>query len=171
VPFSNNPTHQNCKEVLKRKEMLTNLLLEIELVPKPLWFQSLRSVISKADWDKIRHETYFTNGNKCGVCKANGKLECHELWQYDDIKHIQKLMGTIALCNLCHHVKHIGLAGILADEGKLDYDAIVRHFMKINNCTEVDFDRHYDQAFDLWEKRSKHKWTIAWGKYNSLIKK
>jgi len=72
---------------------------------------------------------------------------------------------------MCHHVKHIGLAGILAREGKIDFDAVVKHFMKVNDCDEEAFKKHYDEAFEIWEKRSAVKWKVDLQEYRSLIKK
>jgi len=47
----------------------------------------------------------------CGGCGPQYPVECHEIWNYDDTRLIQKLDGLIALCPDCHEVKHIGLAG------------------------------------------------------------
>jgi len=116
------------------KSKSDKLKLTIELVPSTSWYDNLRKYTSKEDWDKIRKRTYAEYGNRCGICEAEGRLNCHEIWEYDDKKHIQRLVGFIALCDMCHHVKHIGLAGILASEGKLDYEKVVEHFMKVNNC-------------------------------------
>jgi hypothetical protein len=33
-------------------------------------------------------------------------LECHEDWEYDETAHIQRLARLVALCSLCHQVKH-----------------------------------------------------------------
>jgi len=97
-------------------------------------------------------------------------MNLHEIWEYDDKKHIQKLEGFILLCKMCHHVKHIGLAGILASEGKLDYDDVVEHFCKVNNCSKGDFERHKKEAFEIWHSRSKHQWKQDFGKSKEFIK-
>ena len=103
---------------------------------------------------------YFTTNHACGICGAGGRLNCHELWQYDDKKHIQKLMGFIALCDMCHHVKHIGFAGILARQGKLDMNAVIEHFMTVNRCTKAAYSKHNDEAFEIWKERSRHNWKV-----------
>jgi catalase (peroxidase I) len=126
-------------------------------------------VLSKSDWDKIRKKTYANYGYRCGICGAEGRLNCHEVWEYNDKKHIQKLLGFIALCDMCHHVKHIGLAGILASEEKLDYKKVVEHFMKVNDCDEKTFKEHKKRAFDEWRKRSQHEWHVDLGKYVNMI--
>lgn len=70
---------------------------------------------------------------------------------------------------MCHHVKHIGLAGILALEGKLDYEKVVEHFMNVNNCDRRTFEEHKKRAFEKWREQSKHEWHIDLGEYKSII--
>jgi len=152
------------------KEKSKELKLKIELVPKTSWYNNLRKYMDRKDWDRIRKQTYANYEHKCGICGNEGRLNCHEIWEYDDKKHSQKLIGFIALCDLCHHVKHIGLAGILADEGKLDYDTVVQHFMKVNSCDKDTFVKHKREAFKQWRERSRHKWQVDLGEYKDILK-
>lgn len=143
------------------------LELTIELVPSNSWYDNLRIVLPPSKWDQIRKRTYAEYGNRCGICGAEERLNCHEIWEYDDRRHIQKLIGFIALCDMCHHVKHIGLAGILAKEGKLDYGAVIDHFMKVNNCDKKTFEKHIERAFSQWRERSKYDWQADLGEYRN----
>jgi hypothetical protein len=145
------------------------LRLTIELVPSTSWYDNLRKVIPQSKWDKLRKRVYEKYGHKCAVCGAEGRLNCHEVWEYDDHNHIQRLKGFIALCDLCHHVKHIGLASILAAEGRLDYEKVVGHFTKVNGCDRETFERHRDEAFTQWRERSKYDWRVDLGEYEGLI--
>jgi hypothetical protein len=147
------------------------LKLNIELVPETSWYQNLRNLTTQENWDKIRKAAYASCGYKCGICSVESKLNCHELWEYDDKKHIQKLNGFIALCDMCHHVKHIGFAGILASRGQLDIEKVVEHFMTVNNCDRITFEDHKKKAFDEWRKRSQHEWLIDLGEYDEMINK
>jgi hypothetical protein len=156
-------------EMGRKAKIPEELRLTIELVPETSWYSNMRKVLPQRDWDKIRKKAYADAGHRCGVCGASGRLECHERWAYDDNKHVQKLMGFIALCSLCHHVKHIGLAGILAKEGKLDYEEVVSHFMRVNECDRKTFDAYRAQAFEVWRKRSSVEWTIDFGEYALLV--
>ena len=61
-------------------------------------------------------------------------MGCNEIWDYNDEKHVQKLVGFIELCNNCHNIKHMGRTLILVSEGTLDFDQFDEHFCKINNC-------------------------------------
>ena len=142
------------KEIKKMK-------LEIELVPSSSWENNLRNIVPKTKWDQIRRETYAKFDNKCGICNADGKMSCHEIWEYDDDKHIQKLKGFIALCFSCHIIKHIGMAGILAQNGKLDYRRLIEHYIKVNGCDLSDFEIHMNSAFVKWKKRSKYNWQLV----------
>jgi hypothetical protein len=144
--------------------------LEIELVPETAWKINFRTRISREGWDKIRKQAYSEADNKCGICRKEGKLNCHEIWEYDDKKHIQRLKGFIALCDDCHMIKHIGFASIQASEGKLDMKKLIEHFLKVNGENKDVFEEHKSNAFSIWEERSKHKWRVDFGKWAELIK-
>ena len=143
--------------------------LRIELVPKTCWYQSLYRILPKAQWNKIRKETVAKAGNVCEICGASGKLYCHEIWEYDDKRGIQRLRGFEAVCSLCNLVKHSGLANILAFEGKLDYETVVAHFMKVNNVGREEFEKHRGEAFALWRERSKRGWKTDLGQFSDLL--
>jgi hypothetical protein len=147
---------------------MAELRLTIELVPATSWYNNLRKNLPRAEWDRIRQQVYADYNYRCGICGAKGQLSCHERWEYNDSGHTQKLAGFIALCTLCHHVKHIGLAGILAGQGKLDYDKVVEHFISVNGCDRKSFQAHKHQAFQQWQERSEHPWTVDLGKYQAL---
>ncbi len=149
--------------------MKTKFKLEIELVPSATWWDNLRKKIPKKKWDELRRKVYVEYRHKCGICGSKGRLSCHELWSYDDKNHIQRLVGFIALCDLCHHVKHIGLAGILASRGQLDYDAVVKHFMEVNHCDRETFEKRKEEAFTEWRERSKHEWHLDLGDYRWIL--
>lgn len=143
--------------------------LSFEIVPETCWYSNLRKKISKKNWDIIRKGIYAKYNHNCGICGVNDRLNCHEIWDYDDSKYIQYLKGFIALCDMCHHVKHIGFAKILANEGKLDFGIVVDHFCKVNKCSKEDFERLESEAWKVWEERSKHKWVTDFGEYSTLI--
>jgi len=146
------------------------LKLTIELVPKTSWYSNMRNKMRPSQWDKLRKNVYEEYENKCGICGSKkGRLNCHEIWKYDDTNHEQKLKGFIALCDMCHHVKHIGYAGILAVEGQLDFEKVIRHYMKVNNCNKETFEKHKKRAFSKWRKRSTYKWKVDLGEYASLV--
>ncbi len=145
------------------------LKLTTELVPETAWYSNLRKRLSNTEWNKIRKKAYSDYNHKCGICGEKGMLHCHENWEYDDEKHVQKLRNFIALCVMCHHIKHLGLAGILSQRGKLNFDDVVDHFIKINKCDKDTFKKHKKKAFELWEERSRHEWKTDLGEYKDII--
>lgn len=151
-------------------QTITDLKLTSELVPATAWRKNLRTNVTRSLWDKIRYDSYQRSGNKCGICGAEGQLQCHEIWDYDDENHVQKLSGFIALCRDCHQVKHIGRSGILAMDGKLDFDHLIDHFCKVNNCSKKIFDKHQKQVSEKWRQRSKYPWQCDFGEYEESVK-
>lgn len=149
--------------------MRKTLKLTAELVPSSCWYRNLRSAVPRPVWDRIRRSVYAQYKHRCGACGERGRLNCHDIWEYDEQTHIQRLTGLIALCDLCHHVKHLFHTGGLAAEGKLDYELVVQHFMRVNGCDRREFEAHREQAFELYDERSQHEWRVEWGEYERLV--
>lgn len=126
----------------------------------------MRSEFPRKVWDKIRKEQYAAQDHHCGICKAQGRLNCHEIWEFDDAKRIQKLRGFIALCDLCHAVKHLGRTAVI--EG-IDRREVEQHFMRVNECDLRTFEQHGSAAFAQWEERSTHEWSCDLGEYQTLL--
>lgn len=127
--------------------------------------------MGREDWNALRNRVYAEYRNRCGICESAGSLHCHELWRYDDSHRVQTLEGFIALCPWCHHIKHLGYAGILAEQKKLNYERLIRHFLWVNSCERELFFRHRTDAFAQWEERSKYTWTIDLGEHASFIRR
>lgn len=131
--------------------------LTIELVPSPLWYKSVYRLVKSSDWKKIREEVLQEFLYLCEVCGKPGN-QCHEVWVYDDVKHIQKLSRFTLLCPACHNIKHIGRSEIVAGSGEVDMEYLVFHFCKVNRCSEKDFESVKKKAFDMFKKRSSFEW-------------
>lgn len=136
--------------------------LTIELVPRTSWYENVRKVASEQRWREIRNECYNKAGHKCEICGQTGieqgydhNVECHEIFEYDDTKHVQKLKGFIALCPHCHKVKHAGLAQINGEE-----ELVLRKLMEVNNMSEIAAIDYLSESFYIWEQRSVYDWTV-----------
>lgn len=115
-------------------------------------------MISKEEWDKIRLKVFKRANYKCEICGGKGDkwpVECHEIWEYNDVNKDQKLTGFIALCPDCHACKHIGLA-IKRGAGK----KCKEHLMKINQMSFDDANNYIKEVFRQWKERSKYNWTL-----------
>ena len=136
--------------------------LEIELIPTTCHYSNVRSMVTTVEWDKIRKLSYASANNKCEICGSDGlkqgykhRVECHEVWEYDDVNHIQKLVKLVSLCVICHQVKHIGRAIIIGKEL-----ACHQQLIKVNKWTQEQVVEHIMESFKQHKERSKHKWLL-----------
>lgn len=143
--------------------------LTAELVPYSCKYISMRQLMTKEDWDSVRKRTYADAGGVCSICSASGRLYCHEIWVYNDEMLVQTLAGFEALCNMCHHVKHINSIQRMAAKGQLDYDDVRAHFCKVNRCQPSAFDAHVDVVLTQRDQRSRVRWTTDLGIWRSLL--
>ena len=143
------------------KKNNSNPKLFIELVPSSSWTNNLRKILTSASWDKLRKNSYKKANYQCEICGEVGvfgkghKVECHEIWSYNDVLNIQKLEGLISLCPICHRVKHFGLSSIRGYSNQCKNQLI-----KVNNWNLNQVEEHISQAFAIHKKRSKKKWTL-----------
>ena len=147
------------------------LKLTIELIPATCWYNNLRKKIDKEVWMEIQKQCFKDAGYQCQICESGESLHCHEVWEYDDIKRTQTLQGFKALCSHCHMIKHIGFANIQASKGLLSMEALIAHFLKVNQVERPAFREHYDQCAQQWKKRSKHSWKTDFGKWEALTQR
>jgi hypothetical protein len=125
--------------------------------------------MKRSQWNKLRKEVYSAQDHRCAVCGTGGKLYCHESWEYDEDRRVQRLSGFRALCSMCHHITHFGRAKILAAQGQLDLEVLIEHFMKVNGACRADFETHEKEAFRKWRERSKYLWRTDLGEWASLV--
>jgi hypothetical protein len=127
-------------------------------VPETCWYSNLRSELSKDQWDRVRSRCYRKAHDRCEVCGGRGRrwpVECHEIWHYNDTTHVQKLMGTIALCPACHEVKHIGHAGIRGRQAQA-----LNHLARVNGWTVAEARKYMHSCFTRWSGRSEFQWGL-----------
>jgi len=136
--------------------------LTIELIPKTCHFSNVRTTIKTKEWDKIRMISYANANHKCEICKETGKeqgyrhdVECHEIWDYDDVNHIQKLVGLISLCVVCHKVKHFGMARAMGYESQC-----FNQLAKVNKWNQKQINEHIEASFEVYKERSQFQWTL-----------
>jgi hypothetical protein len=137
--------------------MTHKLKLSIEMIPSSSWQYNLRGLLKPKMWDEIRKKVYLKNSNKCVICGSGGKLNAHEVWEYDDELHIQKLKDIIPLCFLCHGVKHIGFSSI---NGRENLEKFVKHFMKVNKVERSIYQAHMSEETEKFNERSRYEWQL-----------
>lgn len=145
--------------------------LTIELVPTPLHYRTLAGgLMPLPAWTRLANRVKAEHGYRCAYCGAEGRLLCHEVWHYDDERHIQTLVGFKPICMWCNRVKHMGLTNIRASEGEIDLEQVDEHFMRVNECDRAAYETYRRQAFDEWERRSAFPdWTQDFGIYATEV--
>jgi hypothetical protein len=99
------------------------------------------------------------------VCKGRGPkhpVEAHEEWEYQEAidplfggQCTQFLVKLVALCPLCHQVKHMGFAAMNGQA-----DSAMKHLAAVNGWSTAQVEKHVDAAFREWERRSRLRWSL-----------
>jgi hypothetical protein len=137
---------------------MNNIILNLELVPSSSFFNNVRAILTKKQWDILKDNVASKAYNICEICGGVGPkhpVEIHEIWHYDDISLIQKLEGMIALCPNCHSVKHFGLAQMQGRGEKA-----LNHLIKINKISKKEAEEYIIEAFKIWKERSSKTWKL-----------
>ena len=145
------------------------LKLTIDLIPKSCWKTSIRKSMQESEGNEISQDVIRKADNACEICGSEKKVVCHEVWQYDDKQHIQKLKGFKAICRMCYAVEHFGMSQVLAMKGYLNLNEVIKHFCKVNGVSWDDFNKHKEKEFAKHRERSSHKWKTDFGKWSKLI--
>ncbi len=150
-PLSDEPI----RELIGEDREFSGNQLFVDLVPRSCWFTNVRKCVHPSDWDRLRRYVYERAGNRCECCNAEGRLDAHERWYFDEESKVQKLLRIIALCEACHEVTHMGLAQIKGRE-----EAATNHLMKVTGMDCKAAESHKNEAFDLWRSRNRFAWDL-----------
>lgn len=137
----------------------------IELIPSSSWGTNVRELLGQSKWDRVRRQVYERAGNRCELCGAchvtltgtrtSYPVECHEVWEYDDERHVQRLVRMIALCPACHSVKHYGRTS------KMGYARVAEaHLARVNGWTDREVTEHITEAKTQYEQRRAFPWEL-----------
>jgi hypothetical protein len=98
----------------------------------------------------LRKLVYSRADYKCEICDAGGvPVECHEVWNFDLEKKVQRLKYLVCLCNACHKAKHFGHA-YLSGSGH----QALKHLMKVNSWSLEETLDYIDKVY-IKHKRFK----------------
>lgn len=136
--------------------------LHVEMIPSSSFGASLANLLERETWKEIRRPFFKDAGYVCQLCgEANGPVEGHEVWNFDDTGHDgggwhkQTLQTILCLCHECHEVFHPGLAQI---NGRTH---LVRERLCALNCwTADDYSRYASFAIRQQRKRSSKRWQL-----------
>jgi hypothetical protein len=143
-------------------------MLTPALVPSPLWGRSVYKCLPRKRWESLRRTVLEAAGNRCTHCakQYDSHMVCHEVWAYDDLKHVATLTAFEIVCRDCDSVGHLGKSLLIGskkgDEGTADRgEQAVAQLMRVNGITKQQANKLIDDAFGKWIERSKHKtWAV-----------
>ncbi len=136
---------------------MEGLKLTINMLPKGAWNNDFSKTLSKKDWERLRVFALKRANGKCEICGyETDDLDVHEEWQFNVKKKTQTLTDILAICSRCHGVKHF------KNSVRLGYgEEAQEHFLKVNNCSEMQFANHFNKALIEYEERNKiFRWKI-----------
>ncbi|RDY69007.1 hypothetical protein DXT76_17025 [Halobacillus trueperi] len=125
---------------------MSDFRLTIE-IRKPSYARNktVRDSIPRSLWNSVRYHVLKKSDFKCQTCDFHDekKLHAHEVWEYDEKKFLLILNDIQSLCRSCHDLKHIHHVGHRSKKNNFVMRNLKKHFIKVNECTEKDFRRHY----------------------------
>lgn len=136
---------------------MKDLKLSIELLPKGAWNNDFSKTLPKKEWDIVREFCYKKANHRCQICGfETDDLDAHEVWEFDIKNKTQTLKNIIGICSKCHGVKHIRNSKRLGHE-----EDAKKHFIKVNNCSELEYAAALAQAQLKFNELNKvYRWKI-----------
>jgi hypothetical protein len=130
--------------------------LTIEMIPRPLHRKGLSNLLKRKLWDVIGRSVRARAQGRCEICdKESKRLDCHEVWSYDDERRVARLVGLKAICSACHLSTHLGRAmSIGRQEQAFD------HLMEVNGWTWHEARPYVAHAMEEYVMRSKNAWVL-----------
>ena len=126
----------------------------VDLIPSSSWCASLANMLSASSWKVVRDvATAFAGA--CSDCGAMTPLDCHEIWEYDDGRLVQRLVELRALCGPCHETHHLGLASV---RGR--YAAVLARLVAMERLLPHEVPEYESEVFARFERRSASSWTL-----------
>ena len=152
-----------------KREPRTKLRLKMELVPKPLWNQNLRTKLGKKGWSSLRNSVATQRRKRgCSICGSLAPLQGHEVWDYVETETTgtATLRGIRFICQDCSSIHHFGrfqgllAAGVITSQ---EYERVIRHALQVNDCDMATWEQHGREALEAYRRRSKLSWTVDYG--------
>ncbi len=150
--------------------------LSVSLIPESAWGKNVRAIVSNVAWSQLRWKfgaslsepvgnrggarwNKSSLGNNfliCEICLEHFEyLHLHELWDFDDVKLTQKLVGFKAICEDCHNAIHFGRASLVG----LSENSYLQ-LIKINGWTRAEAEAHVKKAMWEWRSRDRFEYEL-----------
>jgi len=156
--------------VMKNNSNSEHTKLSTDLIPFHMWGKNVRAIVSSTTWEKLRwrfgallNEPVGNNGGYmmweksslgfdylfCEICGSRpDNLHLHELWEFDDVKLIQRLTGFKSICEGCHNAIHYGRASVVGLG-----DQSLEQLIRVNEWSKKQAEAHVANALEKWNRR------------------
>lgn len=136
---------------MARRVIIPNV---VDLIPETSWCASLANMLAPKSWEKLRNRA-LERAEGCEDCGTRERLECHEMWRYDEETGVQRLEALRSVCCECHETYHLGLASV---RGR--YSAAFARLMLINRIEKYEASEFEAEIFDKFIRRSEIEWVL-----------
>ena len=140
------------------------LRLTIEPIPYASRLATLAKLLPSERWDTLRRAVNRRARYRCQICGHEGRMYCHEIWQFNEERGHQFLRGFKALCELCHGVKHLTFVHDDNLQAKL-----LDHFITVNRVTKEEAEEYLMAAYGKQRRLNQSEWVINYGEHNCHI--
>lgn len=126
------------------------------MIPQPLHGKSLSRLLKRKLWDVLGRSVRARAEGRCEICgQESTRLDCHEVWSYDDERRVARLVGLKAVCSPCHLSTHMGRATSIGRQ-----DQAIDHLMEVNDWTWDEARPYVAHAMQEYVMRSKNAWVL-----------
>ena len=132
-------------------------------MPKALWGRSLAALARKQSkfgpkWQGIRQKEFSRTNGRCESCGGQAR-SLHEIWDYDDARHVQRLVGFEPVCELCSLTQHMGRAHEIGRGAEAE-----QQIARVNGISLEQVGTMLQTAAIVWMARNEHSWTqdLSW---------
>ena len=141
--------------------------IKFQVIPERCRGRNLHSdeIISAGKWKEISNKVRAASKGKCHCC---GKLfdlremNAHEVWEFDEVRGIQRLADIIAVCDKCHQTIHYHylFSGQRITARERDEFICKAHYMEVNHCSLYSVELAIDEALKAY--RRLNQLQIEW---------
>jgi len=152
------------KAVPPYNSSMTYLRLTIEPIPTASRLATLAQLLPCRQWNQLRRSVYSRAHYLCQICGRQGRLYCHEVWQFNEGTGYQHLRGFQALCQDCHQAKHIFFVRDRRRRANL-----LKHLAIVNKLTPAEARQQLAAARRRQAALNQLHWVLNYGPYNWLV--
>lgn len=163
------PQAKRLANIEEKKYALSRFRLAMLFVPHSCRNINLHRKLAAAQWRRLSKETCLRANGRCEICGCPyPRLDCHEAWDYDDFRHVQRLDRLMAVCFLCHRAIHFNTSYLWTETA---WNNVVNHFKAVNQVDGATMFKHQEAAEWLYNKRYETGcvWTVDFGDWAELV--